>query len=167
MAPRRGFEPRRTVPKTGVLPLHQRGIVGRAEGLNDERIENARLDHHRSRTRWHVRGRVRAALTRPVWNAGSRTRCIALPSDGHSRTGRTGGGTLRPAANGANVFDGPCPIPDLFFNPVEDCGTGVPGGVRRLMRDSNPRGDERSPTALAGRRLKPLGQSTRVGREFS
>lgn len=32
VAPRRGFEPRRTVPKTGVLPLHQRGIAGRADG---------------------------------------------------------------------------------------------------------------------------------------
>lgn len=65
MAPRRGFEPRRTVPKTGVLPLHQRGIGG-VLAESPTRSKGPRLVRHRSRTQWHVRDRMRAALTRPA-----------------------------------------------------------------------------------------------------
>ena len=67
-----------------MLPLHQRGIGG-VLAESPTRSKGPRLVRHRSRTRWHVHGRVRVALTRPKLPSSEGGCCAAGRSQGRTK----------------------------------------------------------------------------------
>ena len=61
------------------------GEYGRADGVIGGKDRGTRLIHHRSRTRWHVHGRVRVALTRPKLPSSEGGCCAAGRSQGRTK----------------------------------------------------------------------------------